>query len=130
LDEKNTIDFSEYKFFYENNTYKTPNTASLIGELHYVFNVPNPIIYPDCDALLSSVSGNVGVCRTAAEQDVVEKNSVLDQLITAEFKKVTLMVIIMLSVLCLLGIGLLLAMRFEIFDVPLHAVCVNLVSPK
>ena len=52
LNDSNTIDFRQYRVFHEGGLDDLPNTAQLIGELHYVFDCPDPIIYADASVLL------------------------------------------------------------------------------
>lgn len=105
-----------------------PVSAQLIGELHYVFDFPDPIIYQDATSIITNITKKENLAsplRTAGEQNRVEKNSVLDQLITAEFKKFTLMIIIILLVFIGLISAYDLALRLEIIKQPLHTICVN-----
>lgn len=136
ISEENTIDFEKYKLWVDGHFEELPNTAQMIGELHFVFDFPDPIVYADAEDLIKQeldkkplgIIGSklVAPLRTAGEQNRVEKNSVLDQLITAEFKQITMMIIVVLVVLVLLGVAYLLLLRLEIVDTPLHAVCVNI----
>ena len=117
INAQNCLHFEHYKVYHKERFADVPDKATLVGELHYIFDIPEPIDYTKNEGLT--------LYRTAIEENRIEKNSVLDQLITAEFKKTTLMIIIILLVLIILVTGLLLALRFEILKVPLHAVCVN-----
>ena len=131
INEENCLHFKHYKVFHKERYHDVPDKRQLIGELHYVFNMPNPIKYKSVEKLkddLTKLPSSGGVSydiKTAEDLNRVEKNSVLDQLLTAEFKKVTLMVLIVLCGMTLIAVSLLIGLRLEWIKTPLHAVCVN-----
>lgn len=128
VNKDNFVNFNDFKIWVDSQCIDRPSKAYLVGELHYVFGNPNPVLY---GSGLDSLKGEfvvsvVGEGKSAMDMDRVEKNSVLDQLLTAEFKKNALFVIIILVIMVVGICGLLLALRMEWIEIPLHAVCVNI----
>jgi len=129
----NCLHFEHYKVYHKERFSDVPDKAQLVGELHYIYGFPDPIIYPSASQIMGTktldVDGfsvvNTGK-RSAEDYDRVQKNSVLDQLLSAQFKQITLTVIIIVMVICLLLLLYLVALRVEMIKTPLHAVCVNL----
>lgn len=123
VDKYNYINWEDYKIHVESEAIERPSKVYLIGELEYIFGVPNPISFKR--SVKNSKGTDSPYSIDATEVMKIEKNSVLDQLLTAEFKKNALIFIIMLTVVCCIIVGVLLAVRMEWLEVPLHVVCLN-----
>jgi len=132
LDEDNCIDFKKYKLIVNYRKEDLPNKAELVGELHFVVGVSNPIVYPDVEDIKNSVKGGsflnsdktVGL-SLSWDVSKVNKSNVLQQLINANFNKSILILLAVGIVMLIVITGIILALRLELIDAPLHAVCVN-----
>lgn len=118
INEQNTLHFEHFRVFQDGRFVDVPDKADLIGELHYLAGVSEPIDYSGDKVVIQGL-------KNSDDVDKIEKSNVLDQLLTAQFKKNALVIIGLLCAGAFIGVGLLLLMRFEIIKVPLHAVCVN-----
>lgn len=132
IGDHNCIDFEKYKLTFADKIEDLPDKAQIIGELHYMHNVSNPIIYPDQNALpsLKGKADTVEDVHTldtalANDQHKVGKSNVISQLINANFQKSMLTILAVLLVVVIIITGLTLGMRMEVIDAPLHAICVN-----
>lgn len=123
INKDNYIGWEDYKIYTESETRERPSKACLVGELEYIFGVPNPIEFKS--AVEKGKDQEALFEINATEVKRIQKNSVLDQLLTAEFKKNALIFIMLLVVVSVIIGGVLLAVRLEWLEVPLHVVCLN-----
>lgn len=131
INKENCLYFEHYKVYHKEKYSDVPDKARLIGELHYIYNCPNPISYKSANELINDSKntdkegGVLYDLKSAKDLNHVEKNSLIDQLLTAEFRKMTLMAIMVVCGFILIAVMLLIALRLEWIETPLHAVCVN-----
>ena len=111
VNKDNMINFEDYKIKVGDSFFNKPDKVLLVGELHFIFGVPNPIIYKAEQSLNPSklekgVSGDkVLFGLSSYDAKKIERNSVLDQLLTAVFTKQAMSLIGVLIVVILIGVG-------------------------